>query len=142
MGDGYMLVYMYLYESSKVWGREHLHGVLGVIGRSIHVCTVRKRTTYTLPMAHDAHSFESVSFAHTLMVHHCHVGGTCVGAASPFRCMSTSFTGLSHVSVIVQQCSIYGHNYHYTPYSARMSPENTHKLMGIYMEVVILGVIL
>ncbi len=23
----------------------------------------------------------------------------------------------------------------YTPYSARMSPENTHKLMGFYMEV-------
>ncbi len=30
---------------------------------------------------------------------------------------------------------------HYTPYSARMSPENTHKLMGIYMEVLILGII-
>ncbi len=30
----------------------------------------------------------------------------------------------------------------YTPYSARMSPENTHKLMGFYMEVLILGVIL
>ncbi len=28
----------------------------------------------------------------------------------------------------------------YTPYSARMSPENTHKLMGIYMEGLILGV--
>ncbi len=27
-------------------------------------------------------------------------------------------------------------------YSARMSPENTHKLMGGYMEVLILGVIL
>ncbi len=26
------------------------------------------------------------------------------------------------------------------PYSARMSPENTHKLIGIYMEVLILGV--
>ncbi len=32
-------------------------------------------------------------------------------------------------------------NYHYTPYSARMSQENTHKLMGFYMEVLILGVI-
>ncbi len=33
---------------------------------------------------------------------------------------------------------------HYIPYSAHMSPENTHKLMGLYMEVVILhvGVIL
>ncbi len=30
----------------------------------------------------------------------------------------------------------------YTPYSARMSPEDTHKLMGLYMEVLILGVIL
>ncbi len=29
-----------------------------------------------------------------------------------------------------------------TPYSARMSPENTHKLMGFNMEVLILGVIL
>ncbi len=28
---------------------------------------------------------------------------------------------------------------HYTPYSARM---NTHKLMGFYMEVLILGIIL
>ncbi len=28
----------------------------------------------------------------------------------------------------------------YTPCSARMSPENTHKLMGFYMEVLILGV--
>ncbi len=27
-------------------------------------------------------------------------------------------------------------------YSARMSPENTHKLMGFYMEVLILGIIL
>ncbi len=26
------------------------------------------------------------------------------------------------------------------PYSARMSPENTHKLMGFYMKVIILGV--
>ncbi len=31
---------------------------------------------------------------------------------------------------------------HYTPYSARMSPENTHKLMGFYMEVLVLGIIL
>ncbi len=30
----------------------------------------------------------------------------------------------------------------YTPYSARMSPENAHKLMGFYMEFLILGVIL
>ncbi len=30
----------------------------------------------------------------------------------------------------------------YTPYSARVSPENTHKLMGFYMEVLMLGVIL
>ncbi len=30
----------------------------------------------------------------------------------------------------------------YTLYSARMSPENTHKLMGFYMEVLILGVML
>ncbi len=30
----------------------------------------------------------------------------------------------------------------YTPYSARMSPENTHKLMRFYMDVLILGVIL
>ncbi len=29
-----------------------------------------------------------------------------------------------------------------TPYSARMSPETTHKLMGFYMEVLILGIIL
>ncbi len=29
-----------------------------------------------------------------------------------------------------------------TPYSARMSPENTHKLMGFHMEDSILGVIL
>ncbi len=29
-----------------------------------------------------------------------------------------------------------------TLYSARVSPENTHKLMGFYMEVLILGVIL
>ncbi len=29
----------------------------------------------------------------------------------------------------------------YTPYSTRMSPENTHKLMGFYMEVLILGII-
>ncbi len=28
----------------------------------------------------------------------------------------------------------------YTLYSARMSPENTHKLMGFYMEGLILGV--
>ncbi len=34
------------------------------------------------------------------------------------------------------------YNYHYTPYSAHMSPENTHKLMGFYMEVLILGVML
>ncbi len=27
-------------------------------------------------------------------------------------------------------------------YSTRMSPENTHKLMGLYKEVLILGVIL
>ncbi len=27
-----------------------------------------------------------------------------------------------------------------TPYSACMSPENAHKLMGFYMEVLILGV--
>ncbi len=32
-----------------------------------------------------------------------------------------------------------GH-YHYTPYSARMSPENTYKLMGFYMDVLILGI--
>ncbi len=31
--------------------------------------------------------------------------------------------------------------YHYTPYSPHRSPENTHKLMGFYMEVLILGVI-
>ncbi len=31
---------------------------------------------------------------------------------------------------------------HYTPYSTRMSPEITHKLMGIYIEVLILGVYL
>ncbi len=30
---------------------------------------------------------------------------------------------------------------HYTPYSTHMSPENIHKLMGFYMEV-ILGIIL
>ncbi len=30
----------------------------------------------------------------------------------------------------------------YTPYSARMSPETTHKIMGFYMEVLILGVTL
>ncbi len=29
----------------------------------------------------------------------------------------------------------------YTPYSARMSPKNTHKLMGFCMEVLILGVV-
>ncbi len=32
--------------------------------------------------------------------------------------------------------------YHYTPYSARMSPENIHKLIVFYMEVLILCVIL
>ncbi len=31
---------------------------------------------------------------------------------------------------------------HYTPYSTHMSPENTYKLMGFYMEVTLLGVIL
>ncbi len=31
---------------------------------------------------------------------------------------------------------------HYTHYSTRMSPDNTHKLMGFYMEVLILGIIL
>ncbi len=31
---------------------------------------------------------------------------------------------------------------HYTPYSARTSSENTHKFMGIYMEVLIPGIIL
>ncbi len=30
---------------------------------------------------------------------------------------------------------------HYTPYSARMNPENTHQLMGFYMEALILGII-
>ncbi len=30
--------------------------------------------------------------------------------------------------------------YRYTPYSTRMSPENTHKHMGLYMEVLILDV--
>ncbi len=30
----------------------------------------------------------------------------------------------------------------YTPYSARMSPENSLKIMGFYTEVEILGVIL
>ncbi len=30
----------------------------------------------------------------------------------------------------------------YTPYSTRMSPESTHKLMGFHMEVLVLGVIL
>ncbi len=30
----------------------------------------------------------------------------------------------------------------YTPSSARMSPENTHKLMGLHMEILILGIIL
>ncbi len=30
----------------------------------------------------------------------------------------------------------------YTPFSTRMNPENTHKLMGFYMEVLILGIIL
>ncbi len=34
-----------------------------------------------------------------------------------------------------------GSDYRYTPYSTRMSPENTHTLMGFYMEVLILGVI-
>ncbi len=29
----------------------------------------------------------------------------------------------------------------YTPDSTHMSPENTHKLMGFYLEVLILGVI-
>ncbi len=33
-------------------------------------------------------------------------------------------------------------HYMYTPYSARMSPENAHKLMEFYMEVLILDVIL
>ncbi len=28
-----------------------------------------------------------------------------------------------------------------TPYSARMSPESTHKPMDFYMEVIILGII-
>ncbi len=31
---------------------------------------------------------------------------------------------------------------HYTPYSARMSLENTHKLMRFYVEGLILGAIL
>ncbi len=31
---------------------------------------------------------------------------------------------------------------YYTPYSARMSPENAHKLMAFYMDVLVLGVIL
>ncbi len=31
---------------------------------------------------------------------------------------------------------------HYTPYGTRMSPENTHKLMGLYMEVLILSITL
>ncbi len=31
---------------------------------------------------------------------------------------------------------------HYTHYSPRMSPDNTHKLMGFCMEVLIPGVIL
>ncbi len=30
----------------------------------------------------------------------------------------------------------------YTPYSAHMSPENTHKHMGFYMEDLILGDVL
>ncbi len=30
--------------------------------------------------------------------------------------------------------------YHLTPYSARMSLENTHNFMGFYMEVLTLGV--
>ncbi len=32
--------------------------------------------------------------------------------------------------------------YYYAPYSARMSPENIHELMGFCMEVLILGVTL
>ncbi len=31
---------------------------------------------------------------------------------------------------------------HVAPYSARMSPETTHKLMGFYTEVLLLGGIL
>ncbi len=37
--------------------------------------------------------------------------------------------------------NLYGGFKHYTPYSACMSPENTHKLMGSYMEVLILDVL-
>ncbi len=38
----------------------------------------------------------------------------------------------SHISISVVD----------TPYSAHMSPESTHKLMGLCMEVLMLGVIL
>ncbi len=40
---------------------------------------------------------------------------------------------LLHVGVFCEQTLTY------TPYGARMSPENTHKLMGFYTEVLTLG---
>ncbi len=43
----------------------------------------------------------------------------------------------------LQSCLVCMHQpvqYHYTLYSARMSPENTHKLMGFYMESLIPGI--
>ncbi len=54
------------------------------------------------------------------------------------QCMGTNEAGF-----VVHQFNPLGTvGIHYTPYSTRISPENPRRLMGIYMEVLILGVIL
>ncbi len=51
-------------------------------------------------------------------------------ALQPSRAMKSSGSETCNVR---KQCA--SNKYHYTPYRARMSPENTHKLMRIHMEV-------
>ncbi len=58
---------------------------------------------------------------------------------------SQSTNTLHEISLVIIMCilaSMTNCYYPYAPYSARMSPENTHKIMAFYMEVLILGVIL
>ncbi len=54
-------------------------------------------------------------------------------------------TSVESVRFCVHILSLYCVSTHaccYTPYSVHMSPESTHRLMGVYMEVLISGIIL
>ncbi len=49
--------------------------------------------------------------------------------------------GWNVITLAMSRANTVTSNYPYTPVSAHMSPETIHKLLGFYMEVLILGAI-